>query len=191
MDPDIRSVDVDVPLEPAPDEALLVGRARSGDAAAFAVLVERYGRMVRSLAYASSLDVGESEDICQETFLQAWRGLSRFRGDAAFSSWVYRLARSRCIDRARRRAVRPALVAEQASHEPVSHDTDVHGARAVIDAARLLPLEQRQAVLMRDVQGLSYDEIAAVQGVPVGTVRSRIANGRSTIAAIVSGGEAR
>src|SRR6266508_203979 len=84
------------------DEAALVGDARRGDEAAFACLVERYGPMVLSLAYASTLCRADAEDVAQETFLVAWRGLARFRGDAAFSTWLYGLARSRCADRARR-----------------------------------------------------------------------------------------
>jgi RNA polymerase sigma-70 factor (ECF subfamily) len=77
--------------------------------------------------------------------------------------------------------------ASPADEESTSRgDADIHGARAVLDAAGRLPVELRQAVLMRDIQGLSYEEIAAIQGVPVGTVRSRIANGRSAIAAAVN-----
>ena len=170
------------------DERVLVTLARDGDVEAFARLVERYGAMVKSLAYASTLDASEAEDLCQEVFLAAWRGLAQFRGEAAFSTWLYRLAQNRCTDRARRCAVRPRLPLTPPADEAGASrgDADIHGARAVLEAAGRLPVEFRQAVLMRDIQGLSYEEIAAIQGVPVGTVRSRIANGRSAIAAAVS-----
>ena len=172
-------------LRGAENDAALVARARQGDDAAFAVLVARYGAMVMSLTYASTLNESDAEDVAQEAFLAAWRGLPGFRGDASFSTWLYGLARSRCVDRARRAAVRPAL-----AQNPASADVEAgHGASdaratatAILAAAATLPLPQRQAVLMRDVQGLSYDEIATLQDVRVGTVRSRIAVGRWLIA---------
>lgn len=173
------------PGQQSRDDAALVARARHGEEAAFAVLVGRYGAMVMSLAYASTLNESDAEDVAQETFLAAWRGLPGFRGDASFSTWLYGLARSRCVDRARRAAVRPAL-AHRATREREDADLGTSAARAtaaaILAAAADLPLPQRQAVLMRDVQGLTYDEIAALQDVRIGTVRSRIAVGRWLIA---------
>ena len=167
------------------DEAAIVERARHGDDEAFALLVDRYGQMVLSLAFASTQSPAEAEDLTQETFLAAWRSLLRFRGDAAFSTWLYGLARSRCADQARRAAVRPRLARHSPSTaEPAASDSSERRAtaRAILRVAAELPLVQRQAVLMRDIQGLAYEEIAALQDVPVGTVRSRIASARSRIA---------
>ena len=167
------------------DEAVLVGRAQRGDHDAFAVLVGRYGVMVISVAYASTLNRTDAEDVAQETFVAAWRGLAGFRGDARFSTWLYGLAQSRCVDRARRAAVRPALAAhpDQDGPEWAGESDDARRtAAAILAAAAELPLPHRQAVLMRDVQGLAYEEIATLQDVAVGTVRSRIAVARSLIA---------
>jgi len=173
------------PLQGGEPDTVLVARARQGDETAFSGLVDRYGAMVMSLAYASTLNESDAEDVAQETFLSAWRGLAGFRGDASFSTWLYGLARSRCVDRARRAAVRPAsaevLPSEDKGADRGTSDTRAM-ATAILAAAAQLPLPQRQAVLMRDVQGLSYDEIAALQDVRVGTVRSRIAAGRWLIA---------
>ena len=85
-------------------ERALVEEARRGGEQAFAALVDRYGPMVLGLAFASTLDHEEAKEVAQETFLSAWRGLGGFRHDAAFSTWLYGLARSRCTDRARRQA---------------------------------------------------------------------------------------
>jgi RNA polymerase sigma-70 factor, ECF subfamily len=167
------------------DEAALVARAQRGGEDAFAALVARYGAMVMSLAYASTLSRSDAEDVTQETFIAAWKGLRHFRGDSRFSTWLYGLARSRCVDRARRAAVRPALALhsdEQRSDWSTHSDDARRTASAIMAAAAALPLPHRQAVLMRDVQGLAYEEIAALQDVPVGTVRSRIAVARSLIA---------
>ena len=170
--------------EVQPDESAVVDHARAGDEAAFAELVLRYAPMVLSLAFASTGSRLDAEDVVQETFLVAWVALPRFRGDAAFSTWLYGLARTRCADRARRAAVRPRLArhpggdAEAASPDPERRKT----ALAILTAAARLPLPQRQAVLLRDVQGLSYEEVASVQSVSVGTVRSRIAAARQRIA---------
>lgn len=168
----------------ASDEAAIVERARRGDHAAFALLVDRYGQMVLSLAFASTQSRTEAEDLAQETFLAAWRSLPRFRGDAAFSTWLYGLARSRCADHARRAAVRPRLARRAPdTAEPAAADPSGRGlAHAILQAAAALPEAHRQAVLLRDLQGLAYEDIAELQGVPVGTVRSRIASARSRIA---------
>jgi len=167
------------------DEAALVGRAGAGDEAAFADLVDRHAPMVLSLAFASTRNRAEAEDVAQDTFLVAWRALPRFRGDAAFSTWLYGIARTRCADRARRAAARPRLArhGDVGTVEVAPPDSERrNAAQAILTAAAGLPLVQRQAVLMRDVQGLSYQEIATLQDVSVGTVRSRIAAARRRIA---------
>ena len=161
---------------PTGDDPQLVARAQAGDEHAFAELVDRYGGAVISLCYASTLNAAESEDLAQDVFVAAWRGLPRFRGASTFSTWLFALARNACVDQARRRAVRPRL-AEEAPRET---------ARAILSAAAELSLPLRQALLLRDLQGLSYEEIARAQGVPVGTVRSRLSAARAAVVKRVS-----
>lgn len=162
-----------------------VTRAIAGDQQAFAVLVDRHGQAVMSLCYASTLNPNDAEELAQEVFLAAWRGLSRFRGEASFSTWLFSLTRNACVDRARRAAARPRLASahEQENLPGPSHDEeDRRTARAILEIAARLPTPQRQALLLRDVQGLAYEEIATLQDVPVGTVRSRISSARATVA---------
>lgn len=169
------------------DEAALVARARAGDERAFAGLVDRYGDMIIGLAFASTLNSTDAEDLAQDVFISACRGLGRFRGDSAFSTWLISVARNCCVDRARRASVRPSVAAfhdtTRAGSDAAHDRTETAG--AIMSAAATLSLPLRQAVLLRDVQGFSYDEIAELQGVPVGTVRSRIASARRTIVAAI------
>ena len=175
--------------ESAAHQLELAVRAGRGDERAFAGLVERFGQPVLSICYASTLNRGDAEDLAQDVFLAAWRALPRFRGESAFSTWLFALTRNRCIDKARRRAVRPQL-----SDAPISADeawvapdpSTQETVGAIMDVAARLPLPLRQALLLRDLQGLTYEEIAELQDVPVGTVRSRIASARSTVANQVS-----
>ena len=168
------------------DEDEIVARARLGDEVAFASLVDRYGQAVLSLCYASTLNPSDAEELSQEVFLAAWRGLRRFRGQSAFSTWLFSLARNACVDRARRASSRPRLATEHEQRDevaPARDEDDGRTARAILQAAGRLSPPLRQALLLRDVQGLSYDEIAALQDVPIGTVRSRISAARSSVAA--------
>lgn len=161
----------------------LVSAAQAGDQLAFATLVERYGQPILSVCYTSTLDREDARDLVQEVFLTAWRKLSGFRGDAAFSTWLFALTRNACVDASRRRAARPQAAAD---HDPPGLEESIPpGERATVAAifaaAARLSQPLREAFLLRDLQGLSYDEIATIQQVPVGTVRSRIASARNTV----------
>ena len=180
---DVRDRDLEVePAAVAADrERRLVADARGGDVHAFAQLVERYGPPVHALCLASTLDHAEAEDLVQEVFTAAWCGLARFRGSAAFSTWLFAIARNACVDRSRRRRARPAAVPLEAAESLTTAEPDARRADVVAAAARLsLPL--RRAVLLRDLHGLAYEEIAELEGIPLGTVRSRIADGRARLA---------
>lgn len=177
--------------QPSLAEQAALARAQLGDGEAFAVLVRRYGQPILSLCYASVLNSHEAEDLAQEVFLAAWRALPKFRNQSSFSTWLFALARNRCIDSARRRRVRPQPLTETDSAVTVTDFADETPrlmTRMVFVAAAELSLPLRQALLLRDVQGLSYEEIAALQDIPLGTVRSRIAAARTAVARGLSGG---
>ena len=172
-----------------PDRAL-VDRARAGDVDAFEALVLRY--QTRIVNYASTMirDAGEAEDVAQETFVRAYRALGQFRGDSSFKTWLYRIATNTARTHLERQ-VRSARVSDYSlddAAQPLGAGDVPSGAataeelliaRDAVDRALAeLPEELRLAVILRDIEGLDYKEIAEVTGVPIGTVESRIFRGR-------------
>lgn len=131
-------------------------------------------------------------DATQEALLAIVRGLDRYDGRAAFSTWAYRVATNSALDELRRRNRRPDLGLPD-RHEPVSREPaaeDRLAARDEVDAAlATLPDDFRAAVVLRDLAGLDYAEIADTLGIPAGTVRSRIARGRAALAKVIAGNQ--
>jgi RNA polymerase sigma-70 factor (ECF subfamily) len=175
------------------DESELVARARRGDGRAFETLAAQhetslYRHVLRIVAQAS-----DAEDVVQEAFISAWRSMGAFQG-GSFRAWLFRIATNRAIDliRARRRRgelpLEPPEDAEVEWAEPVAAGADPpelasqSEAMALVDAAlRTLPAEQRAALLLRDVEGFAYEEIAQITAVEIGTVKSRIHRGRLAV----------
>jgi len=179
-----------------PGDERAVSRFLAGDVLGFEQIVRHYSGMVFSLA-ARLVGPADAEDVVQETFLRAWHGLERFRGESSLKTWLYAIALNRARARhgavARLRALfTPGKVREDdlfASLDDVADGTLSPEENAVLAerrrrlraAMRDLPDEFRTAVVLRDLEGLSYEEVAAVLGVPVGTVRSRLARGRALL----------
>lgn len=167
----------------------LLGRARNGDVAAFTVLVRRYEERVYNLAWRLTGSRDAAEDVAQETFLAFYEGLRRFRGDSAIYTWLYRIALNQSLS-ARRRATRSkefAAGGDDAS--PVDTAPDGHDgpdgrlmrderAEAVQRALMKLSEDFRAVVVLKDIDGLEYEDIAEVLSIPVGTVKSRLHRGR-------------
>lgn len=176
-------------------EQALIQAAQSGDQDAFAQLVEANQTMVYNLAYRMTGSPDDAADLTQEAFLNAWRGLSSFQGNSSFSTWVYRLASNACIDFLRRRKRRqqgesPHSLDDQEA--PIPEPADPRGSpeeelerkelrRAVERGLQALPDHHRQVLIMRELSGLSYQEIGAVLDLDLGTVKSRIARARSAL----------
>jgi len=172
----------------APSDWELVQRARTGDRDAFRELVERYQRKIAALALGMLHSREDALDIVQETFTKAYQNLDRFKGDAAFYTWVYRIAYNLCVDQQRRAAKEPQLTldAEEAGRprslptdaplpdEPFARARDAEIARRVRDAIRDLTPDHRAVILLRELEGLSYAEISQVLECPKGTVMSRL-----------------
>lgn len=195
----------DETLRPAPNsDSLLVQRCLDGDKRAFDLLVIKYQRRVERLIGRMVRDVDAVPDIAQETFIRAYRALGQYRGDAQFYTWLYRIA----VNTAKKRLMvmkRDPLVfapdkdeesedeTSGAWREPKGYSADSETpeavlasqeiAQAVNDAMAALPYDLRTAIELRELEGLSYEAIAQVQGCPIGTVRSRIFRAREAISA--------
>ena len=171
----------------------LVARSISGDAESFNQLVLRWERPIYALAYRVIGREEEARDVVQETFLRAFRGIKNFRGQAKFSSWVYRIALNLCRDwirRERRAPIQAApegidlveLAAEQGpveSIETLVARNDMSA--AVAEAMALLPDEQRTAIVLKEYHGMTFQEIADLQGCPLSTVKTRLYQGLSVL----------
>jgi RNA polymerase sigma-70 factor (ECF subfamily) len=178
-------------------DQLLVERVQSGDKRAFDVLVSKYQRRLMRLVSRLVHDPAEAEDVVQETFIKAYRALRHFRGDSAFYTWLYRIgintAKNFLVTQGRRTPTSTDADAEQAEafddgdnlrdiNTPESMLASKQIAETVNAAMDLLPLELRTAIVLREIEGLSYEEISDIMACPIGTVRSRIFRAREVIA---------
>jgi RNA polymerase sigma-70 factor (ECF subfamily) len=171
----------------------LVARSIGGDAESFNELILRWERPIYALAYRTIGREEDARDVCQETFLRAFRALPGFRGQAKFSSWLYRIALNLCRDwiRRERRAqvVQPAenvdLVELASALEPSETVEDLVTrkdlARAVERAMASLPEEQRTAIVLKEYHGLTFQEIADLVGCPLSTVKTRLYQGLTVL----------
>lgn len=166
------------------DERALLAASRRGDLPAYDQLVGAYQTRIYQLTYRVTGNPEDAWDAAQEAFVRAFRSLKAFRGDAAFSTWLHRIAVNAALDIVRRRppAADPLDAVASMTVESVDHAVEQREIQRRIQAAiSRLPYDQRVAVVLRDVQGLSYGEIAAVVQVPVGTVRSRLSRAREAL----------
>ena len=172
----------------------LVQRAQRGDLRAFDLLVLKYQGRIAALVSRYVSDAGEVEDVTQEAFIKAYRALAKFRGDSAFYTWLYRIAANAAKNHLVAKGRRPGadatiedaegfdeggLLSESASPEALAMGGEL--ADVVESALNALPDELKAALMLREFDGLSYDDIADVLGCPVGTVRSRIFRAREAI----------
>ncbi|MET7639512.1 sigma-70 family RNA polymerase sigma factor [Streptomyces sp. NPDC005438] len=166
-----------------PDETLTT-RATEGDEDAFAVLVRRHGPALLGLASRLLGDGSEAEDAVQDSFVQAWRRLPDFRGDAAFGTWMYRIVTNRCLNvlRARRPATSLDAVPEPAAPEhqvsPARAAESHEAMKALSEAMAGLSPEQRVCWVLRELDGLDYESIARLVGIRQEAVRGRVFRAR-------------
>jgi RNA polymerase sigma-70 factor (ECF subfamily) len=199
-DGDVAVQEAPVPAHPQPvspealDDEALVRRAQAGDLDAFNQLVVRHERPVFNVALRLLRDVGLAEDATQDAFIRAWQNIGSFQ-TGSFRSWLYKIATNRAYDMLRASARRPAgsLEAEMVEIEPIwsaggsgEESPDAHALRRELSiylerALISLPDDQRMVVMLVDVQGLDYHEVAESMGIALGTVKSRLSRARAKV----------
>jgi len=172
------------------DERQLLERAQRGDSSAFGLLIHPHLDAIRRFAYSFARDWNDADDLAQEALIKAFRSLSAFESRSALTTWLYTVVRSVCQDHRRASARRASHL-----HDGLGPEDDIADqgelqdeelerkdeADALWAAIRCLPPEFRVCVVLFDIEGLSYEEIAEVEAVPIGTVRSRLSRGRGRL----------
>lgn len=173
----------------------LVERVKEGDSRAFDLLVRKYQHKITGLISRYVADRSECQDVAQEAFVRAWRAIHSFRGDSAFYTWMYKIAVNTAKNHLvsmRRRPPNDDIAVDDAVYGPSAdklyeNATPEHELmrqrieQTVVAAVQELPRELRTAITLREVEGLSYEEIAKAMDCPIGTVRSRIFRAREAI----------
>jgi RNA polymerase sigma-70 factor (ECF subfamily) len=171
----------------------LVARSRGGDVDSFNQLILRWERPIYALAYRVIGREEDARDVCQETFLRAFRALPGFKGQAKFSSWIYRIALNLCRDWMRRQRRTPVVqmpedaeaVERMAVRDPVESIEDLVARKelsaVVAEAMAVLPEEQRTAIILKEFHGMTFQEIAELQGCPLSTVKTRLYQGLTVL----------
>lgn len=179
-------------------DAYLVARALEGDLPAFERLVSRYQNKIMGYSARMLSDHDEAEDVAQEVFIKAYRSLESFRGESSFSTWLYRIATNLCIDRLRKRKRSPQQA--YSLDEPIDKEEEKGGRevpdfsaeptrsvereelrRRVREMVAEMPEKLRAVLIMCDMQGMAYEDIARVLEVPIGTVKSRLFHARADL----------
>jgi RNA polymerase sigma-70 factor (ECF subfamily) len=179
--------------EPTWTDEELVARSIAGDHDSFTLLIRRWERPIYALAYRVLGREDDARDICQDTFLRAFRALPGFKGEAKFSSWLYRITLNLCRDWLRRKKRTPVVQVPEgvelsdlaAERGPMESIEDLVARRqlsaAVAAAMKALPAEQRTAIVLKEFHGLTFQEIADLQQIPLSTVKTRLYQGLSVL----------
>lgn len=177
-------------------EQLLLERSKAGDVAAFETLIEAYQKKIFNLAYRIVGNYDDAGDLAQEALIRIFRSIAGFKEQSSFSTWVYRITTNVCLDDIRKKKNRKVISLDEEIHvedgemkrqimsddplpDEVAEKEEMR--RLVNDAINTLPEEQRLVISLRDIQGLTYDEIAEVLDCPSGTVKSRINRARQAL----------
>ena len=176
-------------------ERALIEAAAGGDPAAFEKLMRMHEGKMYAVALRMCASREDAQDSMQEDMIRAYRAIENFRFQSSFSTWIYRITMNTCLDELRRRKVRQATSldalldagwAPSGGESPEGHAMEQDRKRALEQAIRTLPEDMRAAIVLRDIQGYSYDEIADILSVNVGTIKSRISRGREKLREILS-----
>ena len=179
------------------DERELIARLQKRDEAAFEELIRQYEKKVYTLCFRMCGNSEDAEEAAQDAFLALWRGIDRFRQESSLSTWIYRLATNACIDTLRRRKKQSGSVSlddeelfvDAVDTSPQPQETVEHpeAQKLLQEGLSALPEEYRKVLILREIEGLSYTEIAESASIELGTVKSRISRGRSLLRNFLSG----
>ncbi len=173
------------------DDLNLVERAKSGDDGAFEALYDKYSAKVYNLALRMSKNPDDALDLSQDIFIRVYKSLVFFKGQSSFSTWLYSIASNACVDFTRRESKRKTDSIDDVAFElpdlrsPESEAEQKELRLSIANAIDALPYEQREVIVLREINGLSYAEIADALDIEVGTVKSRIARARERLCVIL------
>ncbi len=176
-------------MDPSSPDLFLARRAAKADPQAWDEIIEHYGDRIFNVAYRFAGNQAEAEDLTQEIFLKLYRNLDRYRGDVPLMAWALRLSRNLCIDHYRHHRTRrqsetvsdEVLAQLPSGDDPRRHSQTQERRRLVHEVLAEMSESLASALMLRDLQGLSYDEIAGFFEVPVGTIKSRLNRGRKEL----------
>ena len=179
------------------NERELIARLQKRDEASFEELIRQYEKKVYTLCFRMCGNSEDAEEAAQDAFLALWRGIDRFRQESSLSTWIYRLATNACIDTLRRRKKQSGSVSlddeelfvDAVDTSPQPQETVEHREtqKLLQEGLSALPEEYRKVLILREIEGLSYTEIAESASIELGTVKSRISRGRSLLRNFLSG----
>ncbi len=179
------------------NERELIARLQKRDETAFEELIRQYEKKVYTLCFRMCGNSEDAEEAAQDTFLALWRGIDRFRQESSLSTWIYRLASNACIDLLRRRKKQGSslslddeeLFLDAVDPAPCPQDAVEHreAQKLLQEGLSALPEEYRKVLILREIEGLSYTEIAESASLELGTVKSRISRGRVLLRNFLSG----
>jgi len=183
------------------NEQILLEKAKAGDVAAFEELIEGYQKKIYNLAYRILGNYEDANDMAQEALIRIFRSIANFKEQSSFSTWVYRITTNVCLDEIRKKKNKKVISLDEEIHmddgemkrQIMSDDIQPDAAAEleelrtlVSDAINSLPEDQRLVITLRDIQGLSYEEISSVLDCPSGTVKSRINRARQALKNVLS-----
>ena len=173
------------------NEKKLIARATSGDPAAFNSLMQQHEGRMYAVALRMCANREDAQDCLQEAMLRIYRAISGFKGESSFATWVYHITMNTCLDELRKRKNRQSTSLDNLldmgwlptdeTNVPEKHAIRNESRRALQSAIANLPEDMRSAIVLRDIEGLSYDEIAQALGINIGTIKSRISRGREKL----------
>lgn len=179
-------------------ESQLIKRARNGDISAFEELIAEYEKKIYNYCFRMTNNREDAEDLAQEVFIKVYRGLKSFKGDSQFSTWIYRIAYNTCVDKFRRKKVRvlsmtPANEEEKEldlpDGEPLPEEKVLQAEKKKLiqECIESLKPEYKTVIILRDIQDHTYESIADILGIPLGTVKSHISRARAALREALDG----